>query len=80
MRVSAWLREEEGNFFLVISFFEEHSHSFDCSFFSFFSSFPSGEVSSLEKERLFSLFVLRKDTRSPKATSCLPQREQQQQH
>lgn len=54
VRVCAWLREEEGNFFLVISFFEEHSHSFVCSFFSFFPLFPR-ERCLLLKESDYSL-------------------------
>lgn len=54
VRVCAWLREGEGNFFLVISFFEEHSHSFGFFFFSFFPLFPR-ERCLLLKERDCSL-------------------------
>lgn len=62
VRVCAWLREEEGNFFLVISFCEEHSHSFVCSFFSFFPLFPR-ERCLLFQERDYSLYSSSERTR-----------------
>lgn len=56
MRVCAWLREEEGNFLLVISFFEEHSHSFVCSFFFLFFLFSHGRgVFSFKREIILSV-------------------------